>query len=187
MGLAAEGYSTTTWNYGIDATQMRAPNCMTQYVICWLWMALSCARTRRSSSTTKTTCRASTPGFRLEASRRSEFVSLVPAWRCWTLHGRYMPRRPATFHPNRLRSRLGILFCSRTVTRGRYPQPGSWCLFLEASVALSYHASYLATAGEPWVELPWIKLLEYGPFFLLLGLNLLKWALPWIPKGSGRS
>ena len=66
-----------------------------------------------------------------------------------------------------------------------FPHP-AW-LFLEASVALSYHASYLATAGEPWQEVPWIKLLEYGPFFLLLGLNLLKWALPWIPKGSGRS
>lgn len=56
-----------------------------------------------------------------------------------------------------------------------FPHP-AW-LFLQASVALSYHASYLATAGEPWEELPWIKLLEYGPFFLLLGLNLLKWAL----------
>jgi hypothetical protein len=56
-----------------------------------------------------------------------------------------------------------------------FPHP-AW-LFLEASVALSYHASYLAAAGEPWEELPWIKLLEYGPFFLLLGLDLLKWAL----------
>ncbi len=56
-----------------------------------------------------------------------------------------------------------------------FPHP-AW-LFLEASVALSYHASYLATAGEPWQEVPWIKLLEYGPFFLLLGLHLLKWAV----------
>jgi hypothetical protein len=56
-----------------------------------------------------------------------------------------------------------------------FPHP-AW-LFLEASVALSYHAAYLATAGEPWEELPWIKLLEYGPFFLLVGLDLLKWAL----------
>ena len=56
-----------------------------------------------------------------------------------------------------------------------FPHP-AW-LFLEASVALSYHASYLATAGEPWQEVSFIKLLEYGPFFLLLGLNLLKWAL----------
>ena len=56
-----------------------------------------------------------------------------------------------------------------------FPHP-AW-LFLEASVALSYHASYLAAAGEPWEEVPWIKLLEYGPFFLLVGLDLLKWAL----------
>ena len=55
-----------------------------------------------------------------------------------------------------------------------FPHP-AW-LFLQASVALSYHAAYLATPGEPWQELSWIKLLEYGPFFLLLGLNLLKWA-----------
>ena len=56
-----------------------------------------------------------------------------------------------------------------------FPHP-AW-LFLQASAALSYHASYIATAGEPWQEVVWIKLLEYGPFFLLLGLNLLKWAL----------
>ena len=56
-----------------------------------------------------------------------------------------------------------------------FPHP-AW-LFLQASVALSYHASYLATAGEPWQEAPWIKLLEYGPFFALLGLDLLTWAL----------
>jgi hypothetical protein len=56
-----------------------------------------------------------------------------------------------------------------------FPHP-AW-LFLEASVALSYHASYLAAAGEPWQEVPWIKLLEYGPFFLLVGLDLLKWGL----------
>jgi len=55
-----------------------------------------------------------------------------------------------------------------------FPHP-AW-LFLQASVALSYHAFYLSAAGEPWQELLWIKLLEYGPFFLLLGLNLLKWA-----------
>lgn len=51
-----------------------------------------------------------------------------------------------------------------------FPHPG-W-LFLEASVALSYHAAYLAAPGEPWQEIPWVKLLEYGPFFLLLGLHL---------------
>jgi len=56
-----------------------------------------------------------------------------------------------------------------------FPHP-AW-LFLQASVALSYHASYLATPGEPWQEVFWIKLLEYGPFFFLLGLDLLKWAL----------
>jgi len=55
-----------------------------------------------------------------------------------------------------------------------FPHP-AW-LYFQASVALSYHASYLAAPGEPWRELLWIKLLEYGPFFLLLGLNLLKWA-----------
>jgi hypothetical protein len=56
-----------------------------------------------------------------------------------------------------------------------YPHP-AW-LFLQASVSLSYHASYLANPGEPWQEVPSMKLLEYGPFFLLLGLHLLKWAL----------
>jgi hypothetical protein len=56
-----------------------------------------------------------------------------------------------------------------------YPHP-AW-LFLQASVALSYHASYLASPGEPWQEVLWVKLLEYGPFFGLLGPNLLEWAL----------
>jgi len=56
-----------------------------------------------------------------------------------------------------------------------FPHP-AW-LFLQAGVALSYHAAYLASPGEPWRELLWIKLLEYGPFYVLLGLNLLKWAL----------
>jgi len=63
-----------------------------------------------------------------------------------------------------------------------FPHP-AW-LFLQASVALSYHASYLATPGEPWQELLWIKLLEYGPFFGLLGLNLLKWALDGSRKAT---
>ncbi|HEY7697878.1 MAG TPA: hypothetical protein VIE88_05645, partial [Vicinamibacteria bacterium] len=62
-----------------------------------------------------------------------------------------------------------------------FPHP-AW-LFLEASVALSYHAPYLASPGEAWVEVPGIKLLEYGPFFLLLGLHL---ALRWTGKDSGR-
>jgi hypothetical protein len=51
-----------------------------------------------------------------------------------------------------------------------FPHPG-W-LFLEASVALSYHAAYLAGPGEPWLEISWVKFLEYGPFFMLLGLHL---------------
>jgi hypothetical protein len=63
-----------------------------------------------------------------------------------------------------------------------FPHP-AW-LFLEVSVALSYHASYLASPGEAWQELPGMKLLEYGPFFLLLGIHL---AFRWIAKGSGRS
>jgi hypothetical protein len=62
-----------------------------------------------------------------------------------------------------------------------FPHP-AW-LFLQASVALSYHASYLASPGEPWQELLWVKLLEYGPFFVLLGLNLLKWT----PDGSRKA
>jgi hypothetical protein len=56
-----------------------------------------------------------------------------------------------------------------------FPNP-AW-LYLEAGIALSYHAAYLATPGEPWQEVPWVKMLEYGPFFLLLlGLNLSTWA-----------
>ncbi len=53
-----------------------------------------------------------------------------------------------------------------------FPHP-AW-LFLQASSPLSYHALYLATPGEPWQEILSVKLLEYGPFFLLLGLH---WAL----------
>jgi hypothetical protein len=63
-----------------------------------------------------------------------------------------------------------------------FPHP-AW-LFLEASVALSYHAPYLANAGEPWREALSVKLLEYGPFFFLLGLH---WALSWTRNGSFRS
>ncbi len=51
-----------------------------------------------------------------------------------------------------------------------FPNP-AW-LFLQASVALSYHALTLANPGEPWQEVSFFKLLEYGPFFLLLGLDL---------------
>lgn len=50
-----------------------------------------------------------------------------------------------------------------------YPNP-AW-LYLTVSVALSYHAPYLASPGEPWVETPWVKALEYVPFFVLLGLD----------------
>jgi hypothetical protein len=57
-------------------------------------------------------------------------------------------------------------------------------LFLEVSATLSYHAFYLASPGEAWAEVPAFKLLEYGPFFVLLGLHL---ALRWIGKGSARS
>lgn len=57
-----------------------------------------------------------------------------------------------------------------------YPNP-AW-LYLTVSIALSYHAPYLASPGEPWVETSWIKGLEYVPFFLLLGLDftpIAKW------------
>jgi hypothetical protein len=53
-----------------------------------------------------------------------------------------------------------------------YPHP-AW-LFLQASSVLSYHAFYLTSSGEPWQEMLPMKLLEYGPFFILLGLD---WAL----------
>jgi len=46
-----------------------------------------------------------------------------------------------------------------------YPSP-AW-LYLALGVALSYHASYLSTPGEPWEELLWVKLLEYVPFYAL--------------------
>ncbi len=56
-----------------------------------------------------------------------------------------------------------------------YPHP-AW-LFLEASTALSYHALYLATPGEPWQEVFLIKVMEYGPFFVLVGLHFAQGAL----------
>ncbi len=52
-----------------------------------------------------------------------------------------------------------------------YPNP-AW-LYLTASVALAYHAPYLASPGKPWEETLWVKALEYVPFFLLLGLDFL--------------
>ena len=65
-------------------------------------------------------------GFRLEASRYSEFVKWVQRWRCWTLSGRCMRLLPATLHRNLLRSRLGALFWSRAMTRGKFLPLGSW-------------------------------------------------------------
>jgi hypothetical protein len=50
-----------------------------------------------------------------------------------------------------------------------YPNP-AWLLFT-GTVVLSYHAAFLTPIGEPWTEQLQIKLLEYGPFFLLLGLS----------------
>jgi hypothetical protein len=49
-----------------------------------------------------------------------------------------------------------------------YPNP-AW-LLLTGTIFLSYHAPFLTPAGEPWVELPLFKLLEYGPFFCILAL-----------------
>ncbi len=46
-----------------------------------------------------------------------------------------------------------------------FPNP-AW-LMLTATVALSYHAPFLAPPGEPWKELTLFKVLEYAPFFLL--------------------
>jgi hypothetical protein len=49
-----------------------------------------------------------------------------------------------------------------------YPNP-AW-LLLTGTVVLSYHAPFLTPPGEPWVEHALYKLLEYGPFFLLLAV-----------------
>lgn len=48
-----------------------------------------------------------------------------------------------------------------------FPSP-AW-LLLTATIALSYHAPFLASPGEPWKELTGFKVLEYAPFFLLAG------------------
>jgi hypothetical protein len=50
-----------------------------------------------------------------------------------------------------------------------YPNP-AWLLFT-GTVVLSYHAAFLTPAGMAWTEQILIKLLEYGPFFLLLALS----------------
>jgi hypothetical protein len=52
------------------------------------------------------------------------------------------------------------------------PSP-AW-MFLSASAALSYHAAYLAEPGQPWQELLWVKALEYVPFFVFIGLDLVR-------------
>ena len=49
-------------------------------------------------------------------------------------------------------------------------------MFLTVSVALSYHAAYLAEPGQPWHELLWVKALEYLPFYVLGVSSLLKLA-----------
>ena len=46
-----------------------------------------------------------------------------------------------------------------------YASP-AW-LYLTLSVALAYHSAYLATPGQPWEDVIWVKLLEYVPFFVL--------------------
>jgi hypothetical protein len=46
-----------------------------------------------------------------------------------------------------------------------YASP-AW-LYLTLSVALAYHAAYLATPGRAWEDVVWVKLVEYAPFFVL--------------------
>jgi hypothetical protein len=46
-----------------------------------------------------------------------------------------------------------------------YASP-AW-LYLTLSVALAYHAAYLATPGRAWEDVLWVKLVEYAPFFVL--------------------
>ena len=40
-------------------------------------------------------------------------------------------------------------------------------VYLSLSVALAYHSGYLATPGQPWEDVIWVKLVEYVPFFML--------------------
>lgn len=49
----------------------------------------------------------------------------------------------------------------------------SW-MFLTLSVGLSYHSAYLATPGQPWEDVTWIKLMEYVPFYGLLVFGVLR-------------
>ncbi len=53
-----------------------------------------------------------------------------------------------------------------------YPNP-AW-LLLTGSVVLAYHAPFLTPFGEPWEEHLSFKLLEYVPFYALLGFSLLQ-------------
>ncbi len=46
-----------------------------------------------------------------------------------------------------------------------YASP-AW-LYLTLSVALAYHSAYLATPGQAWEDVIWVKLIEYVPFFVL--------------------
>ncbi len=50
-----------------------------------------------------------------------------------------------------------------------FPNP-AW-LLLTATIVLSYHAAFLTPVGEPWTEHLLFKALEYGSFFLVLGLS----------------
>jgi hypothetical protein len=46
-----------------------------------------------------------------------------------------------------------------------YPSP-AW-LYLTLGVGLAYHSAYLASPGQPWEDVVWVKLVEYVPFFVL--------------------
>lgn len=53
-----------------------------------------------------------------------------------------------------------------------YPNP-AW-LLLTGTVVLAYHAPFLTPFGEPWNEHLFFKLLEYVPFYILLGFSALR-------------
>lgn len=68
-----------------------------------------------------------------------------------------------------------------------YPSP-AW-LLLTGTVVLSYHAPFLTPHGEPWEEQMFFKILEYGPFYAVLGLSALKSGFKgqrYREKGMGR-
>jgi len=54
-------------------------------------------------------------------------------------------------------------------------------LYLTLSVGLAYHSAYLATPGQPWEDLIWVKLLEYVPFFVLAIFSV------WRERGALRA